>query len=203
MKFLVRILAMCLVIVLALSVFANYKLWERLNMPPVVEEVTEIESDSKEFHLENIGELATQAGFFTDVQKIQDYKELFGKQVPLTQSQYIYSYDGVIKAGIDFAQVEVSVDDDSHCITVRMPEPEIFDVKVDEKSLKIYDEKSSIFTPLKLDDISKSRIQLEENVKEKAIENGILTSAKANAKMLLSGFMSAYYDMSEYAIVFE
>ena len=203
MKVLVKILTLLLVIILALSILANFKLWEKLNIPPVIEETTEIESSTKEFHLENIGELATQAGYFTTVQKIEDYKELFGKQVPFTQSQYIYSYDGIVKAGIDFGKIEITVDDDSHSIVIKMPEPTILDVDVDEKSFEIYDEKNSVFTPLKLDAINDSRIQLEETVKEKAINNGILDSARTNAEVLLSGFMSAYYDLNEYTVKFE
>ena len=132
MKVLVKILTLLLVIILALSILANFKLWEKLNIPPVIEETTEIESSTKEFHLENIGELATQAGYFTSVQKIEDSKELFGKQVPFTQSQYIYSYDGIVKAGIDFGKIEITVDDDSHSIVIKMPEPTILDVDVDE-----------------------------------------------------------------------
>ena len=37
MKVLVKILTLLLVIILALSILANFKLWEKLNIPPVIE----------------------------------------------------------------------------------------------------------------------------------------------------------------------
>ena len=46
----------------------------------------------------DIGELATQAGYFTTVQTIDKSRNVLGIQVPGTQSRYVYSYDGTIKA---------------------------------------------------------------------------------------------------------
>lgn len=36
------------------------------------------------FGLKNIGELATQAGYFTSVQVLKDVKQLWGMDIPLT-----------------------------------------------------------------------------------------------------------------------
>ncbi len=38
-------------------------------------------------------------GHYTNVQVIDKWQELWGMQVPFTQSKYVFSYDGVIKAG--------------------------------------------------------------------------------------------------------
>ena len=50
--------------------------------------------------LRNIGELATQSAYVTEVGVIDDPRTLFKKvKIPFTQSQYIYSYDFIVKAG--------------------------------------------------------------------------------------------------------
>lgn len=51
--------------------------------------VTKTDSRTVQFGLRNIGELATQVGFFTNVQTIENNREVFGVTVPLTNSKYI------------------------------------------------------------------------------------------------------------------
>ena len=106
------------------------------------------ESRTVAFGLRDIGELVTQAGYFTNVQKQNEDQKLFGMSVPFTTSQYIFSYDGVVKAGLDFSKIEVQIDDANKLATVKLPKIEIFDISIDNESLKIYDESQSIFTPL-------------------------------------------------------
>lgn len=62
---------------------------------------SEFKSSSKTttLGLRNIGELATQSAYVTEVDVLEDARTLFGMSLPGTQSKYIYSYDFVIKAG--------------------------------------------------------------------------------------------------------
>lgn len=154
------------------------------------------------FGLKDIGELATQAGHFTNVQVISGSRKIWGADIPLTQSKYIFSYDGVIKAGIDFEQIEVNVDDAARVITVKLPEIKILSSEVDPKSLEIYDETKSIFTPLSLSSVNMSLIEMDEEVREKAIGNGILENARTNAEALITGFLAGTFDLQKYSIQF-
>lgn len=112
------------------------------------------ESRTVAFGLRDIGELVTQAGYFTNVQKQNEDQKIFGMSVPFTTSQYIFSYDGVVKAGLDFSKIEVQIDDANKLATVKLPKREIFDISIDNESLKIYDESQSIFTPLHITDLN-------------------------------------------------
>ena len=51
---------------------------------------------------EDIGQLATQAAYCTEVKVAEKSAELWGLTIPFTQSKYIYSYDVEVKAGFDF-----------------------------------------------------------------------------------------------------
>lgn len=160
-------------------------------------------SKTTAFGLRDIGDLTTQVGYFTNVQVIENNQKLWGKTLPFTTSKSIFSYDGVVKAGIDFAQIEYSVDERAHVVTVKMPKAKITDVDVDENSLMVYDEKTSIFTPLLLDDYSQARIALEDTIEADAKSNGLLEQASENAKLLIQNFLAAQYNPNEYNFIFE
>ena len=163
----------------------------------------QVESRNIAFGLKDMGELVTQAGYFTNVQSSTSTRQLFGMDIPFTTSKYIYSYDGVVKAGLDFAGIEVQVDDANRIVTVLLPEIEVLDVNIDNDSLKIYDESQSIFTPLHISDVNEAQIELKEQVRQTAIDNGILEEAEKNARTIISGFLSGTMDLKNYTIQFE
>lgn len=162
-----------------------------------------ISSKTTDLGFKNIGELSTQAGFYTNVQVIDKSQKLFGWSLPLTQSKSIFSYDGVIKAGYNFSKITIDVDDTVHTIIVKLPQPEIFSNEIDPDSMQIYDERQSIFTPLKINDMNDSLVELKKESKEKAISNGLLDNVRKNAELLITGFLSSAYDPNQYSIKFK
>ena len=159
-------------------------------------------SKTTSFGLKDIGELATQAGYFTTVQTISKSRDVLGWEVPLTQSNYVYSYDGTIRAGIDFADVQLDVDHGAHVITVTFPEFRILSTEIDEDSFKIYNDGTNLFTTLRVEDVNKSNAELKNEARKTALENGILDSARANAEVLVRGFLASMYDLSVYSVRF-
>lgn len=156
-----------------------------------------------EMGLRNIGEMATQAGYFTSVQTIRKARDVFGLEVPGTQSNYVYSYDGDIKAGLDFEKIQVSVNELTRRITVKLPEIRILSVEIQEDSFVLYNDGSNLFTSLKMEDVNESLAELKRNARETAIRNGILENARDNAETLIRGFLASAYDMNAYTVVFE
>ena len=152
--------------------------------------------------LRNIGELATQSGYYTNVQVIKSSRQLFGVDIPLTQSQFIFSYDGVVKAGVDFADIGIEVQEAEHRVTVTLPEVKVLSNEIDLDSLEIYDESNNIFHPLDIDDINISLIEMQEESEQKAIEDGLFESARDNAEALLRGMLAGFYDTQRYTIEF-
>jgi len=166
--------------------------------------VTRTTSKTTDIGFKNIGELATQAAYFTNIQTVEKAREVLGITVPFTDSKYIFSYDGVIKAGIDFSKVEVNVDDETKQITVYMPEVMILSIELNDDSLVVYDQSESIYTPLRIEDVNSSISEMKSEAKEKAIANGLLENAKTNAELLIRNFIFQTYDEeSGYTVVFE
>ena len=158
-------------------------------------------SRSVKLTMEAAGELVTQKAYCTNVQVIRNSREVFGVTVPFTQSQYIFSYDGVVEACIDFSQVDFQVK--GKVITVTMPAVYIKSCAIDPESLEVYDESKNIFSPLKLNDMNASLEEWQKAAEETAIYNGILDDAAENAKVLLTAFLASGFDMSKYQVVWK
>ncbi|MDH6366167.1 MULTISPECIES: DUF4230 domain-containing protein [unclassified Breznakia] len=160
------------------------------------------ESKTTKLSFDNIGELATQEAYATEVNHTEDARELFGVEIPLTKSTHVYSYDVIIKAGFNFEQIKPKVDQDEQLITIEMPEVKILSNEIVEDSLKVYVEDESIFKKITLEDTSEARKTMKENAEKSAIEKGLFKSAKTNAETLLKNFIKENEVYKEYQIEF-
>ena len=163
-----------------------------------VKQVAFTDNKTTKLGFEDIGELATQEARCTEVNVTDQSKKLFGIKIPFTQSKYIYSYDVVVKAGIDFNKITWSVKNKT--ITVKMPESKILSCELDMDSFKVYHEEESIFTKITLKDNNKSFEKLKATAKKDANANGLLSNAEKNAKTIINSSFWKEYNKDEYKI---
>ena len=159
------------------------------------------ESKTTKLGFEDIGEFATQSAYCTEVSATANARKLFGHNLPFTQSNIVFSYDVVIKAGYDFSAFTWDVHDTT--ITVKLPEVKVLSCEVKEDSFKKYVEDESIFTPFTLDDNNNAMKALKETAQTDAIANGLYENARSNAETMLTTFFSSAYDMDQYTIEFQ
>lgn len=160
------------------------------------------ESRITKLGFEDMGELATQAAYCTMVEDTEAARDLFGVEIPFTQSRLIYSYDVIVRAGLDFEQIEWSVDDPNKVIEVKLPEIRVLNSELDTESFKLYLEDESIFIRISMEENNDSMIEMEENARRQAVGNGLLDEARANAEAILRSFFAGVYDLEKYEIVF-
>lgn len=160
------------------------------------------ESRITKLGFEDMGELATQAAYCTMVEDTEAARDLFGVEIPFTQSRLIYSYDVIVRAGLDFEQIEWSVDDPNKVIEVKLPEIRVLNSELDTESFKLYLEDESIFRRISMEENNDSMIEMEENARRQAVGNGLLDEARANAEAILRSFFAVVYDLEKYEIVF-
>jgi len=98
---------------------------------------------------------------------------------------------GEVEAGVDLADLgenDVSVEGDS--VTMRLPDPEILSVSLDEEKTRVYDRD---FSPLNVrpndDLVEEARLRAVEKVEATARENAILDTAEANAEQSIRAFV--------------
>ena len=106
-----------------------------------------------------------------------------------------------VRAGLDFRQIEWSVEEDNSIIQVRLPQVQILSSEINTDTFKVYHEEESIFTPIKLADNNDALKTLIENAKQDAVANGLLENAESNAETILRDFANVY-DLQKYKIEF-
>lgn len=158
------------------------------------------QSQTTKIGFEDIGELATQTAYCTEVNVTDSSRELFGIKIPFTQSKYIYSYNVTIKAGFNFSEISWELSD--HSINVKLPEAKVLSCDIDTDSFKLYHEKESIFRQISLEENNDALKSLKQTAQENAVSNGLLDNARSNAETILTGFFSSVYDLEEYTITF-
>lgn len=161
------------------------------------EEVT-ISTEVIEDGLRDMGVLITQEYYFTMVEEYTDTKKVLF--IFPSVSSFIYSYDGVVTAGIDCTKIDVSKDDTKKEITISIPKSDIYSVNVDQESFKVYEEKERLWNQLTLSDFNSSRTEFENSAKEKALSKGILKQADTNAKNVIKNFVDALQESDDYRV---
>ena len=166
----------------------------------IIQDDLAVIGETIESGLKQIGELSTAEYYFTRTETVEDSKKLdltsigidFITNIPLTSNSFTYSYDGNIKAGIDFAEIEVSVDKDTKTITVLIPGSRILSSEVDPDSYKFYEIRNNILNPISPEDYAVSFADLIHKEEERAVEEGLLEKADVNAQKILKNFISSY-----------
>ena len=210
-KILIVIAALLLVAVIAYiagrSAQRGTKQAESTEQSGVIEEHVEITGEIIRSGLSDIGELATEEYYFTQVETYDSTKsaQLFNVtfDLPLTRTKFIYSYDGVIKACVDFAEIKVEKDDLKRLITVTLPKSHILSSEIDFDSFELYDEQTSIFNPVSVKDVNDTNKAMVQTAEKDALAKGLLDRADKNAETLVKNFLRGGYDVREYAVRIE
>lgn len=200
-------------LVLAAILLLNYEINRRAEESETVKTATTVAEKEKKDKvlistssetirdgLANMGVLITQEYYFTQVEKYTKEKTFL--KFITTQSEFTYSYDGYVMAGVDFDKIAIAADEDRKVITVEMPESEIRAVVIDKDTFKIYSEKDSLWNPLKLEDYNISLVEFETAAKEKALASGILERSDEQAEKLVREFIGSLPNMSGYTVEF-
>ena len=169
----------------------------------IEEKEPSVSSEIIEQDLSDIGELATEEYYYTGVEKYSKNLTYEDFNIPFTDSYFIYSYDGIIKAGIDFKKVRARVDDKDKKILVTLPRATILSTELVDGSLEVFDQSSSIFNPIKVEDVDISQTDLKDKAKNKALESGILNRAEENVQKMIKTFLQRSLPVDDYTVEVE
>lgn len=183
------------------EIICEYEL--QLSQPAISEPVTpQISLEVISTEIKDIGELATIEYLYTNAAKFEDSKQIKNWNVPLTKKSFIIKYDGVIKAGVDVNEITLEIDEVNKVLTVYVPEAKILSHETDMESVELLDEKNGLFNTVTVDDKIQLDKEVEKEMEERAIENGLLEKAQANAENIILNLISATPGIEEYEIVF-
>lgn len=133
-----------------------------------------------ESQLSSISELASVTYSYTNMSQFTSSGDFYGVKIPFTTKSFILTYDGDIKAGIDLTGVQVDVQGDA--VTVTLPKAAILSHEIDENSVEVFDEKTSIFNPFTVEDFTAFQADQKAAMEEKALSRGLLEEAQSRAE---------------------
>ncbi len=148
-------------------------------------------------------ELVTSKYAYSDVNVYDAGTDFYGMRVPFTTDRVIFTYEGVVNAGIDLDKVNIQVDNENKKIQIDLPDPKILSHEVDESSYKYYDVKNSIFTEIAMEDYTKLVSKLKADKEAKLVEDDeFFKTVSDNAKNVLKGFLLGADELKDYQINF-
>lgn len=177
------VIVLILLIILTLSILGVIVAGKR-HSAPVMKEHIEVDTSIIFDKMEKISELSTMKYYYSDVVVYKNNKKLKEFDIPFTQKSFLVKYDGYIKAGIEAGSIRIVSNDDEE-IKLIIKNTKILDHVIDENSLYVYDEKSSLFNKLSFKDVIEQIASEKSNVENSLIEKGFLREADNNLKMYL------------------
>lgn len=146
--------------------------------------------------LTEINELALYSYDYSKVGKLSNKLSFNGWKIPLTQKNFIITYDGSIKAGIDLKQAKISIDNDQ--LNITLPAAKILSHEIDENSIEVYDESSNIFNQISINDYKSFATKEKKKNEKEAISNGILEKSKTKAEQTLTTYLQAIPEIKDH-----
>lgn len=158
----------------------------------------ELKAETVKLQLNDTGELDTQVAYAKEVgEPKKDDLDVLGIRIPFTGAKKLFSVPFTIKAGMDFSEVNLEVDDSSRIIKIKLPEVEVHSCEGDYKDAYVWDESNSVFQSISLPDTFEELSKMKETAIQDAINNGLLDNAEENAKVLIEGFVSQGFNLKD------
>lgn len=141
-----------------------------------VRDLARLESTS--FHVEKVVEL-------TDAQS-----RLFG--LVEAKDAILLVAVGDVVAGVDLSKLsdaDVQTDDTTHSVRVTLPAPEVFSAALDEAQTHVYERRTDMMASRNETLEGQARGEAEKQMRQAALDEGILARAKTNAERTVRGLL--------------
>ena len=155
---------------------------------------------------QDIEDIAFQEATIKEIGKIHKPMELGKYEVDtfLTTSDYVFSYNAVIKAGYDLENIKDDGGNElTQTITVTLPKASILDSYLDEKSYVQYWEGEKITANVGLEDFHKEKKKMLKEAKQDAIKGGLYEKTSDHAKVVISDYIHSLKGYENYNVVFK
>lgn len=153
----------------------------------------------------DIEEIAFQEATIKEVGFIHKPVEVWGKEFdnPVTTSNYIFTYNAVIKAGYDLENIKDDGGNElTQTITVTLPKATVYEPYVDEDSFTKYWDDEKITANVGLDDIHDKKLEMIEHAKKAAIKGGLYEKTAEHAKVVITDYIHSLKGYENYNVVF-
>jgi hypothetical protein len=137
--------------------------------------------------LSKISELSTIKYNYSNIIALTDTKKFKDFYIPFTEKSFLIKYSGYIKAGVDLKDLDIVINQKN--ITITLKKSKVLDNIINTEDFFVYDEKSSMFNKLNIQDVIKEISNQKNKAETDLIKTGFLEVANTNAKLLLQGIL--------------
>ena len=176
-----KLIFLIMLLCLTISTIMIYSIINNFNNNKVITSTVIAERLSK------ISELSTVKYSYSNVLALKDSKKFKNFPIPFTEKSFLIKYSGYIKAGVDLKNLDVVVNGEK--VTITLKKAKIFDHVINNEDLFVYDEKSSMFNKLSMQDMVNEISNEKSKVEADLLKTGFLDEANANTKLLLQGIL--------------
>lgn len=142
-------------------------------------ETAKIDTVVLQNQLSEIRELATVTYAYTNMAQFESSNDFYGVKIPFTTSPSSLPTTAPSRPGWTWTGrrcPSAAPRSPSHC-----REAEILSHEIDEDSMEVFDEKTSIFNPFTVEDFTSFQSDQKAAMEEKALSRGLLAEARAKA----------------------
>ncbi|WP_311419100.1 DUF4230 domain-containing protein [Haemophilus parahaemolyticus] len=145
-------------------------------------------------------ELVSYKYFYTNAAMFENKKNIYGFDLPLTSKKFIISYSGKAALGVDLSQIKTDIKGNKIIIS-NLGKVKILSNELDEKSMKIFDESTSLFSSWNIKDYQNFFADQKGEVEKKIMESELPQQAKTSAEetikqlLMLNPQISSQYEI--------
>nr|WP_314741164.1 DUF4230 domain-containing protein [uncultured Haemophilus sp.] len=174
---------------------------------PVYKKVVNIGDDNTTISSNLLGnyikksqELVSYKYFYTNAAMFENKKDLYGFELPLTSKKFILSYNGRATLGVDLKDILIDISGNKIIIS-NLGNVQILSNEIDESSIKIFDERTSLFSSWNIKDYQKFFTEQKAEIEKKVKESNLLIEAKSSAEeaikrlLMLNPQISSKYEI--------
>ena len=129
---------------------------------------------------------------------MSEFKE--GKYPLITKTAFSMYYNATAEAGIEIDKIEITQDNNGKFI-VKLPEPKLYDVRIDMSSIKIFNKSRALFNWSKPEDMQEALKIAEEDVKKQAATDQILDIANDKAFSVIENLLGSFLAKDQFEVV--
>lgn len=148
--------------------------------------------------IEQASDLVTTKYHYSKVGKFENSLDLNGWTIPLTNKNFILTFEGEIQIGTNLSNANVKIEDKK--IIVNLDSIEVLSNTIDEDSIEIYDETKNIFNPISVSDYKEFTIKQKKVALKEAKEKGLMDQAKENTVKSIKQLIQMIPESSDYTI---
>ncbi|MDR2143269.1 MAG: DUF4230 domain-containing protein, partial [Treponema sp.] len=106
-----------------------------------------------------------------------------GWTIPFTTRKYIFTYDGIMKLGIDGTMIrveEVPDSAESPLIRIILPPIRILSHEIDDESVEVFEQSQTIFNEIKIEEAFRVTAERKREMEEKVLDSTAVDEAKSS-----------------------